>query len=162
MTTFAFDGSWNQIKGKLRQRYGQLTDDDLNFAEGKGEELLGRLQSKLGLGADQLEDVLNHLKGELAEANDTAKTKAEKFKGMAGQAASDLRAKAEDVVDDLKYAAADRVEQFKDEAGQAYDQARQKARTLQEDSEEYVRQQPRQALFTALAVGFVVGLLFRR
>jgi uncharacterized protein YjbJ (UPF0337 family) len=36
------------VKGKLKQKYAQLTDDDLSFAEGKDEELLGRLQQKLG------------------------------------------------------------------------------------------------------------------
>ncbi len=41
-------GHWNEIKGKLKQKYGQLTDDDLTFAEGKEEELLGRLQKRLG------------------------------------------------------------------------------------------------------------------
>jgi len=41
-------GHWNEIKGKLKQKYGQLTDDDLAFAEGKEEELLGRLQQRLG------------------------------------------------------------------------------------------------------------------
>lgn len=48
MTTLEIKGNWNVIKGKLRQKYGQLTDDDLAFAEGKEEELLGRLQSRLG------------------------------------------------------------------------------------------------------------------
>jgi uncharacterized protein YjbJ (UPF0337 family) len=41
-------GNWNEIKGKLKQKYGQLTDDDLAFAEGKEDELLGRLQQRLG------------------------------------------------------------------------------------------------------------------
>ena len=41
-------GSWNEVKGKLKQKYGQLTDDDLMFAEGKEDELLGRLQKRLG------------------------------------------------------------------------------------------------------------------
>ena len=41
-------GSWNEMKGKLKQKYGQLTDDDLTFAEGKEDELYGRLQQKLG------------------------------------------------------------------------------------------------------------------
>ena len=41
-------GNWNEIKGKLKQKYGQLTDDDLAFAEGKEDELLGRLQKRLG------------------------------------------------------------------------------------------------------------------
>jgi uncharacterized protein YjbJ (UPF0337 family) len=48
MTTLNLKGSWNEVKGKLKQKYGQLTDDDLMFAEGKEDELLGRLQQKLG------------------------------------------------------------------------------------------------------------------
>lgn len=48
MTKLEFKGSWHDIKGKLKQKYAQLTDDDLLFAEGKDEEMLGRLQSKLG------------------------------------------------------------------------------------------------------------------
>ena len=47
-------GSWNEIKGKLKQKYGQLTDDDLAFADGKEDELLGRLQKRLGRTRDQL------------------------------------------------------------------------------------------------------------
>ena len=47
-------GSWNEIKGKLKQKYGQLTDDDLVFADGKEDELLGRLQKRLGRTKDEL------------------------------------------------------------------------------------------------------------
>jgi uncharacterized protein YjbJ (UPF0337 family) len=48
MTKFELKGSWNEVKGKLKQKYADLTDDDLTFAEGKDDELLGRLQKKLG------------------------------------------------------------------------------------------------------------------
>ena len=47
-TKLQVKGSWNEVKGKLKQKYGQLTDDDLSFAEGKEDELLGRLQRRLG------------------------------------------------------------------------------------------------------------------
>jgi uncharacterized protein YjbJ (UPF0337 family) len=47
-------GNWNEVKGKLKQKYGQLTDDDLVFAEGKEDELLGRLQKRLGRTTDEL------------------------------------------------------------------------------------------------------------
>jgi uncharacterized protein YjbJ (UPF0337 family) len=47
-TKLELKGNWNQIKGKLKQKYGQLTDDDLAFSEGKEDELFGRLQQKLG------------------------------------------------------------------------------------------------------------------
>ena len=48
MTKLEIKGSWNKVQGKLKQKYAQLTDDDLLFAEGKEDELLGRLQKKLG------------------------------------------------------------------------------------------------------------------
>jgi uncharacterized protein YjbJ (UPF0337 family) len=54
MTNLQFKGSWNEVKGKLKQKYGQLTDDDLAFAEGKDDELLGRLQRKLGKAKEDL------------------------------------------------------------------------------------------------------------
>ena len=47
-TKLEVKGGWNEVKGKLKQKYGQLTDDDLAFSEGKEDELLGRLQQKLG------------------------------------------------------------------------------------------------------------------
>ncbi len=48
MTKLEIKGSWNEVKGKLKQKYAHLTDDDLLFVEGKDEELLGRLQKSLG------------------------------------------------------------------------------------------------------------------
>ena len=47
-------GNWNEVKGKLKQKYGQLTDNDLTFAEGKEDELLGRLQKRVGRTKDEL------------------------------------------------------------------------------------------------------------
>ena len=54
MTNLQLKGKWNELKGKLKQKYGQLTDDDLSFAEGKEDELLGRLQKKLGKSKEEL------------------------------------------------------------------------------------------------------------
>ncbi|HEU5146138.1 MAG TPA: CsbD family protein, partial [Chryseosolibacter sp.] len=41
-------GAWNEMKGRLKQKYGQLTDDDLAYEEGREDEMYGRLQQKLG------------------------------------------------------------------------------------------------------------------
>jgi uncharacterized protein YjbJ (UPF0337 family) len=54
MTRLEFRGGWNEVKGKLKQKYAQLSDDDLAFAEGKEDELLGRLQQKLGKSKEDL------------------------------------------------------------------------------------------------------------
>jgi uncharacterized protein YjbJ (UPF0337 family) len=61
MTNLQFKGSWNEAKGKLKQKYGQLTDDDLVFAEGKDDELLGRLQKKLGKTKEELRKEIESL-----------------------------------------------------------------------------------------------------
>ena len=53
-TNLQIKGNWNELKGKLKQKYGQLTDDDLAFGEGKEDELLGRLQKKLGKSKEEL------------------------------------------------------------------------------------------------------------
>ena len=47
-------GSWNEIKGKAKTQYAQLTDDDLKYEEGKDDEFLGRMQKKLGKSKDEL------------------------------------------------------------------------------------------------------------
>ncbi|WP_295653669.1 CsbD family protein [uncultured Mucilaginibacter sp.] len=54
-------GKWNEIKGKVKQAYGNLTDDDLTHDEGKEDELLGKLQQKTGKGRDELVKWLNSL-----------------------------------------------------------------------------------------------------
>jgi uncharacterized protein YjbJ (UPF0337 family) len=54
MNTFIIKGNWNEIAGKLKQQYANLTDDDLLFKEGKEEEVLGRLQQKLGKTKEEL------------------------------------------------------------------------------------------------------------
>jgi uncharacterized protein YjbJ (UPF0337 family) len=54
MTKLELKGNWNEIKGKLKQKYAQLTDDDLTFVDGKDDELLGRLQQRLGRGKDEI------------------------------------------------------------------------------------------------------------
>jgi uncharacterized protein YjbJ (UPF0337 family) len=61
MTKLEFKGGWNEVKGKLKQKYAQLTDDDLAFAEGKDEELLGRLQQKLGKSKEDLRKEIESL-----------------------------------------------------------------------------------------------------
>jgi uncharacterized protein YjbJ (UPF0337 family) len=61
MTNLDLKGRWNELKGKLKQKYGQLTDDDLTFAEGKEEELLGRLQQRLGRSKEDMRRELEEL-----------------------------------------------------------------------------------------------------
>lgn len=54
-------GTWNQLKGRLKQKYADLTDQDLLYEEGKEDELFGRLQKKLGKSENEIRDILRNL-----------------------------------------------------------------------------------------------------
>ena len=58
MNTTEIKGTWNEQKGKLKQRFAELTDNDLLFADGKKEEMLGRLQIKLGKTKEELHKII--------------------------------------------------------------------------------------------------------
>lgn len=61
MDKLEWQGKWNEVKGKVKQAYGDLTDDDLKHEEGKDDELLGRLQQKTGKGREELVDWIKSL-----------------------------------------------------------------------------------------------------
>ena len=61
MSNLNLSGRWNEIKGKLKQKYATLTDDDLTFAEGKDDELMGRLQQRLGRTKEDLRREISEL-----------------------------------------------------------------------------------------------------
>jgi ElaB/YqjD/DUF883 family membrane-anchored ribosome-binding protein len=88
-------------------------------------------------------------------------------------AAGDLRAAASATARDLRSTAENKANELRDRAQHAYGdarervehvygEARERARTLQEDGEQYVRENPMRAVLTALGAGFVLGLIFRR
>lgn len=61
MTKLEIKGSWNEVKGKLKQKYAHLTDDDLLYVEGKEDELLGRLQKTLGQTKEKIRDEISSI-----------------------------------------------------------------------------------------------------
>lgn len=64
MNTTEFKGNWHELKGKLKQKYANLTDDDLLYAEGKEEELYGRLQIRLGKSKEEVKKIIDDLSAE--------------------------------------------------------------------------------------------------
>ena len=156
MNTFVFDGSWNQVKGVLRQKFAQLRDADLDFIQGKGEELLGRIQTQLGLNREEVEIMLDNVQASVAEgalaaqdkfAQVTAKVSemAGQWKNRAGAVASDIAAKASAGF-----------------AGGVIYEGRRRIFAIRETTKDHVRRKPREALVSALAVGFVIGLMLHR
>lgn len=59
MNTLTIKGNWNIAKGKLKQRWARLTDDDLQFVEGQEDELIGRIQKRTGETRETVERFLN-------------------------------------------------------------------------------------------------------
>jgi uncharacterized protein YjbJ (UPF0337 family) len=57
---FKLRGNWNEIKGKIKQKYADLTEDDLKYEEGKDDELVGRIQKKIG---KTKEEVISWIQG---------------------------------------------------------------------------------------------------
>ncbi|SEQ14025.1 CsbD family protein [Neolewinella agarilytica] len=54
-------GNWNQLKGKVKEQYGELTDNDLAYEEGQEDQLIGRLQEKLGQTKEEVTNWINSL-----------------------------------------------------------------------------------------------------
>ena len=59
MNTLQFKGNWNIAKGKLKQKFASLTDDDLRYTEGQEEELIGRIQKRTGETKEMIEQALH-------------------------------------------------------------------------------------------------------
>lgn len=61
MNKLTWKGRWNEIKGKVKQQYADVTDDDLLYTEGKEDELVGRLQKKTGKTKEEVEEWLDNM-----------------------------------------------------------------------------------------------------
>jgi ElaB/YqjD/DUF883 family membrane-anchored ribosome-binding protein len=72
------------------------------------------------------------------------------------------RTHAQQAAEDLKSAAGVMAEEYRGKVEQAWDDAKDRVRAFQQDADQYVRENPTRAVFTALGIGFVLGLIFRR
>jgi uncharacterized protein YjbJ (UPF0337 family) len=61
MDRLRIKGNWNELKGKLKQHWGDLTDNDLSFEEGKEDELVGRIQKRTGRTRDEVVNYINSI-----------------------------------------------------------------------------------------------------
>ena len=61
MNTTELKGKWNELKGSLKQKYADLTDDDLLYVEGKEDELYGRIQQKVGATKEEIKKMISEL-----------------------------------------------------------------------------------------------------
>jgi len=102
------EGNWNEIKDKLRQRWGQLTDDDLPQIRGDADQMIGIIQRKTGEARDAIEAYLQELSGHAASAIGTA---AETVRDGVQQAVATVQHTAQQAADQVR-AGYDGVERF--------------------------------------------------
>jgi uncharacterized protein YjbJ (UPF0337 family) len=134
-------GQWNKIRGHVKERWGQLTDDDLAIHGGNVDQLVGRIQQKTGEGRESIETFLNDLSSRgsagIAHAAETAR-------GYMQSASS--------YVQDAMEGAGGRLRE-------GYGQIAENARERFEMAEDMVRHNPAESVAAAFGVGLVVGLI---
>jgi uncharacterized protein YjbJ (UPF0337 family) len=124
------EGKWNELKGKIRTRWGQLTEDDLSSFHGEVDKLVGTIQRKTGEGRDAIENYLDEL---------------------STSAASGLGQTAENVRQYTNRAA----ESVQRTAKQAADQVR----AGYVEAERFVHDRPRESLAICFGAGLIAGVL---
>lgn len=123
-------GQWNQLRGRVKEKWGQLTDDDLQMQGGNVDQLIGRIQQRTGEGREAIEKFLT----ELTSRGSSAVAQAAESIGQYTHQASDrLR---------------EHYSQLADQARERYDMA-----------EDMVRHNPTQSVAAAFGIGVVAGLI---
>jgi len=123
-------GQWNQLRGRVKEKWGQLTDDDLQMQGGNVDQLVGRIQQRTGEGRESIERFLN----ELTSRGSSAVAQAAEAVGTYAQQAGD---------------------RLREQYGQWADQARDRLDTAQD----VVRHNPAQSVAAAFGIGLVAGLI---
>jgi uncharacterized protein YjbJ (UPF0337 family) len=130
-------GNWNEIKGKLRSKWGQLTNDELQSFSGNVDQLVGTIQRKTGEARNSIEHFLEELSSNGASTFSQATETAREY---AQQAASAMQEGSKKAAETMR---------------QGYDSMRHGY----EEAEEMIRQRPGESIAVCFGVGMVVGLL---
>jgi len=130
VNTQVLQGQWNQVRGQLKKKWGQLTEDDLKFANGNLDQLVGRIQHKTGEAREAIESFLDEMTSQGASAVSQA---ADSVKNYAGYASDQMR---------------DGYNRISDQLGRRY-----------EASQDLIRENPARTVATAFGVGIVLGVV---
>ena len=130
-------GNWNEIKRKLRNKWGQLTNDDVQRFDGNVDRLLGLIQRKTGAGRGTIEKFLNEVSANGSFAVENA---SETVRDYAHQAAGKIQDGAAQAVDSLR---------------EGYDSLHQGY----EEAEELVRRHPGESIAICFGAGVLAGLM---
>ncbi len=130
LTREQLQGRWKQVKGQIREKWGELTDDDLQKFQGNGEQLVGIIEEKTGATRQEIEKFLDSTLRETSSYIQTATEKANEYTAAASEK--------------VNYYSGEARKQMQ----QGYDQAQQT-----------VRARPIESITTAFGAGVVAGVL---
>ena len=103
-----------------------------------------------------------HVKEAAEHLRSAATAKGKELREKAETKAGEIREKVSAKASEFRETAGERAQDFREKAEQRYGDARDRSRTFQEDGEAYIRENPTKAVLTALAAGFVLGLILRK
>jgi len=135
------EGQWNEICGRLKQRWGQLTDDDLLAAQGNVNELIGMIQQKTGASREEVENYLSELTEKGAAIKQRATETAQQYSQRAAEAAQHYSEQATAVARHYRQQASARFQE-------SYSQA-----------EAMIHERPAESMAVAFGAGVVAGVL---
>ena len=134
-------GNWNELKGKLRNKWGQLTNDDLQQAQGNVDSLVGMIQRRTGEARSAIEKFL------------------EEATAGGGNAFNQAAETARDYAHQAMEAMQDRSKQATETFRRGYDQAADQVRRGYEQTEEMIKDRPAESAAVCFGVGMLVGVI---
>jgi uncharacterized protein YjbJ (UPF0337 family) len=141
VNTQVLQGQWNQVRGQLKKKWGQLTDDDLRLANGNLDQIIGRIQQKTGEAREAIEGFLDELTAHGASVvSQAAET--------AGQYARQAAVGAREGYERVAEGAREGYNRISGEFGRGY-----------EVSRDMIRDNPARSVATAFGVGVLMGVV---
>jgi uncharacterized protein YjbJ (UPF0337 family) len=134
-------GNWNEIKGKLKTKWGQLTNDDLQQAHGNIDQLIGLIQRKTGEARNSVEKFLEDL---TSNGSSTVSQAAETAREYAQQAMGTVQQRSQQAGESLK---------------KGYDQAAESMQHGYEEAEQMIKERPAESAAVCFGVGMLVGVI---
>jgi uncharacterized protein YjbJ (UPF0337 family) len=144
-------GNWNELKGKLRDKWGQLTDDDVARFDGNVDQLVGMIQRKTGEGREQIERILGDM---TSSGSNSLNQAAEAAKQYANRAAKAIEEQFPQAGEQIRQG----YEQASRRAQETYEEYSRRMQETYQQAEETVRSHPFESLAVMFAAGVVTGL----
>jgi len=137
MNVQEIQGQWNKVRGRVKEKWGQLSDDDLTMKSGNLDQVVGRIQQKTGEGREAIERFIDEVMGRGAAGVSHVAEAAREYASQAGAYLHEQSNRLRDRYGDLSDGARQRVER----------------------AEDLVRHNPAQSVAAAFGVGIVVGVV---